>query len=221
MKTFKLLFFVLPGLFLVFSCGNGVKSLKMGTVKDVDNNVYPTVTLGNQIWMTENLKTTKYNDGTPIHNIKEEEAWKGQTTAAYCWFKNDSANKSAYGVYYNWYAVHTGKLCPSGWHAPSDKEWRALTDFLGGDNVAGINMKYESGWSNKGNGTNSSGMSVLPYGYRSAKGLFSSQGISAYFWSSSESDPNTWYCVLFSKDGTAFKYYGTRESGFSVRCLKN
>jgi uncharacterized protein (TIGR02145 family) len=171
--------------------------------------------------MTDNLKTTKFNDGTPITNVKEDESWKGLTTMAYCWFKNDTVNKSTYGAYYNWYTVTTGKLCPSGWHVPSDKEWRVLTDFLGSELVAGNNMKYESGWSNKGNGTNSSGFSALPYGYRNSKGSFSSQAISAYFWSSSESAPNAWYCVLFSKDATAFKYYGNKESGFSVRCLKN
>ncbi|HEY5511764.1 MAG TPA: FISUMP domain-containing protein [Prolixibacteraceae bacterium] len=221
MKTLKILFIVLPGFLLVISCGTGTKSHKTGTVNDIDGNSYPTVTLGKQVWMTENLITTKYNDGTPISNVKEEEYWKGLTTEAYCWFKNDAANKSTYGAYYNWYSVNTGKLCPAGWHVPSDKEWRVLTDFLGGEIVAGINMKYESGWSSKGNGTNSSGFSALPYGYRSSRGNFSSQALSAYFWSSSENASNAWYCVLFSKDGTAYKYYGNKESGFSVRCLKN
>lgn len=221
MKTLRLLFIILPGFLLLFSCANGPKSPKTGKVKDIDNNVYPTVILGNQEWMADNLKTTKYNDGTPITNVKEDEAWKSSTSGSFCWFKNDTVNKSTYGAYYNWHAVSTSKLCPTGWHVPSDKEWRILTDFLGGDIVAGIEMKYESGWSNKGNGTNSSGFSALPYGYRSAKGPFSSQALSAYYWSSSESSPNAWYCVLFSKDGTAYKYYGNKESGFSVRCLKN
>ncbi len=207
-------------LFVIYSCGNKTVS-KKGTVSDADGNVYATVTIGSQTWTTENLKTTKYNDGKSIPNVIGESAWKELKTDAYCWFMDDVANKVTYGAYYNWNTVNTGKLCPAGWHVPSDKEWRSLTDYLGSENIAGNSMKASSGWSRNGNGTNESGFSALPTGYRNAKGLFSSQGISAYWWSSSSDAVNGWYTVLFSKDATAFKYYGQKESGFSVRCLKN
>ncbi len=170
----------------------------------------------------ENLKTTKYNDGTPIANVTDDQAWKELKTGAYSWYKNDSsAYKAKLGAFYNWYAVNTGKLCPTCWRVASDKEWRVMTNLLGGEMVAGMAMKTASGWSNNGNGNNSSAFTAIPTGYRSAKGPFSSQGVSGYWWSSSSTELNAWYCVLFSKDATAYKYYGTKESGFSVRCLKN
>ncbi|MEI6276809.1 MAG: fibrobacter succinogenes major paralogous domain-containing protein [Prolixibacteraceae bacterium] len=221
MKTLKMFFFALSVSLLINSCGNSSGPATKGKVSDVDGNVYPTVTIGTQTWMAENLKTTKYNDGKPIPNVTDEVAWKELKTDAFCWFLNDSTNKATYGAYYNWNTVNTGKLCPTGWHAPSDKEWRLLTDYLGSENIAGRALKATSGWSKNGVGTDESGFSALPLGYRNAKGLFSSQGISTYWWSTTSDGVNSWYTVLFSKDGTAFKYYGQKESGFSVRCLKN
>ena len=214
--TLKNLFIVSIAILLIAGCSD-VKPL---TVSDIENNNYSAVTIGTQIWMSENLRTTKYNDGTPIPNVAVDSTWKELKTDAYCWFSNDTTFKSSHGALYNWYTVNTKKLCPTGWHVPSDKEWRTLTSFLGDENVAGSQMKSSSGWKN-GNGTNTSGFSGLPYGFRSAKGAFSSHGLAGYFWSSTESDPNSWYCVLFSKDGTAYKYPGGKQSGFSVRCLKN
>jgi uncharacterized protein (TIGR02145 family) len=221
MKAFAVLCYTLSGLFLISSCGNKKVGSTKGEVSDVDNNVYATVTIGNQIWMAENLKTTKYNDGMPIPNGNNEVTWKELNTDAYCWFLDDAENKATYGAYYNWYAVNTGKLCPAGWHVPSDKEWRILTDYLGSENVAGSKMKTSSGWSRNGDGTNESGFSAMPLGFRNAKGLFSSMGISTYWWSTTADSVNGWYTVLFSQDGTAFKYYAQKKSGFSVRCLKN
>ena len=95
-------------------------------VKDTDGNVYHTVTIGTQVWMKENLKTTKYNDGTPIPLVAESKAWGNLSTPAYCWFK------TKYGALYNWYTVNTGKLCPLGWHVPTDAEWTKLITYLGG-----------------------------------------------------------------------------------------
>jgi uncharacterized protein (TIGR02145 family) len=221
MKPYAILFSALSCLFVNYSCGDSKGSLKNGEVSDVDGNLYKTVTINNQTWMAENLKTTKYNDGTSIPKASGEVAWKDTKSDAYSWFLDDSANKATYSAYYNWYTVNTGKLCPTGWHVPSDKEWRMLTNYLGDENVAGKTMKTTSGWSKNGNGTNDSGFSALPLGFRNAKGLFSSTGSSTYWWSSTSYNLNAWYTVLFSKDATAFKYYGQKESGFSVRCLKN
>ena len=218
MKSLVNLFFLISGLILAFSCSSN----KKGQVSDIEGNVYTTITIGSQTWMAENLKTAKYNDGTVIPEIKVDSVWSTMNSGALSWFNNDPAGyKDSYGAYYNWYAVSTGKLCPTGWHVPSDKEWRALTGFLGDEMVAGKEMKSTSGWARNGNGINSSGFSGLPFGFRNHKGRFGSQGNGGYWWSNTANAANAWYCVLFAKDNTASKYYGLKESGFSVRCLRN
>ena len=104
-------------------------------VLDIDGNIYHTVIIGNQIWLAENLKTTKYNDGTPVSLVTDNTGWINLSTPGYCWYDNDITNRETYGALYNWYAVQTGKLCPKGWHVPSDAEWTVLTDFLGGERM--------------------------------------------------------------------------------------
>lgn len=101
-------------------------SLKAQTenLVDIDGNTYKTVLFGKQLWMAENLKTTKYNDGSTIPLVNNSSEWGELTQPAYCWYNNDlKNNKNQYGALYNWYAVETGKLCPIGWHVPSDKVW--------------------------------------------------------------------------------------------------
>ena len=222
MRTIEIIASILTGSFLLFGCGTNTKSGKNVVIKDIDGNEYSTVAIGTQVWMAENLKTTKYNDGKLIPNVEVDSVWRDLKTDAYSWYNNDLAtNKASLGALYNWNTVNTGKLCPTGWHVPSDKEWRNLTAYLGGENMAGNDLKTTSGWNKEGNGTNSSGFSAIPSGYRSSKGSFNARGISGYWWSSTPNTVNAWYCVIFSKDGTAFKYYGLPESGFSVRCVKN
>ena len=111
-------------------------------VQDIDGNNYLTVTIGTQIWMAENLRTTKYNDGTAIPLVTDNTTWANLTTPAYCWYNNDAkTNGSTYGALYNWYSVNTKKLCPTGWHVPNDTEWTTLTTYLGGTAVAGGKLK--------------------------------------------------------------------------------
>ena len=101
----------------------------VNTVTDKDDNVYHTVTIGTQTWMAENLKTTKYNDGTAIPLVTDSTAWTSLLTPAYCWYNYDATTyKNTYGALYNWYAVNTGKLAPIGWHVATDAEWTTLTD---------------------------------------------------------------------------------------------
>jgi uncharacterized protein (TIGR02145 family) len=220
MQRLKNLALLLTGLFLFGSCTNNTNG-KKGKVSDVDGNVYETLTLGTQNWMVENLKTTKFNDGSVIPNVTDS-SWKALKSGAYCWYGNDSAaNKKDFGALYNWFAVSTGKLCPAGWHVPSDKEWRMLTDYFGSESVAGKEMKSTSGWSKSGNGLNSGGFTALPAGYRSAKGSFGSRYGGGYWWSSSLSGDYAWYCVILSNENTANKFYSHKESGFSVRCVEN
>ena len=220
MKNLKIVLIAISGCLLTVSCGNN--NGKIGKVSDMEGNTYSTVIIGTQEWMSENLRSAKYNDGSPILNITADSLWAGSKEGAYAWFNNDvSGDKAKYGAYYNWQAVASGKLCPAGWHVPSDKEWRTLTTYLGGETIAGNELKSQSGWKSNGNGSNSSGFNAVPYGYRNTKGSFTSQGASSYFWSSTENNANAWYSVMFNKDGTAFKYFGPKQSGFSVRCVKD
>jgi len=117
-------------------------SLTYGEVSDIDGNYYKTIQIGSQIWMAENLKTTRYNDGSNIPLVTDNTAWSNLTTPGYCWYNNDAATyKNVYGALYNWYAVNTGKLCPSGWHVPSEYEWTLLVNYLGGVYAAGGKLK--------------------------------------------------------------------------------
>jgi uncharacterized protein (TIGR02145 family) len=217
-KSLKIFSLILLGLTFALGCSDNSK----GKVTDIEGNIYPTMTYGGQTWMVENLKTTKYNDGTDIPNVTVDSLWNTSKAGAYSWYGNDAAtNKDSHGALYNWYAVDTKKLCPTGWHVPSDKEWRTLTSFFGGEIKAGNTMKNDSGWNKNGNGTNASGFSAFPAGYRNSKGPFSSHGLSCYWWASNGNEASSWYTVLFSKDETAYKYYGLKQSGFSVRCVKD
>jgi uncharacterized protein (TIGR02145 family) len=202
--------------------------------KDGDNNNYPVVTIGSQVWMAENLKTTKYNDNTIISLVTDRFAWLELMVPGYCWFNNDADNyKDTYGALYNWYVVNTGKLCPTGWHVPLDAEWTTLTTYLGGESVAGGKLK-ETGtthWTSLNAGaTNESGFTALPGGFREPHNLtpaseggahFDSLLIGGYFWSSTENITDyVWaYCLKMDKNSVFRNYYFNRY-GFSVRCLQ-
>jgi len=194
-------------------------------VKDIDGNVYHTVTIGTQVWMVENLKVTRYNDGTPISNVTDNYEWKELTTGAYCNYVNDESNGNTYGRLYNWYAIETGKLCPTGWHVPSDEEWTELANHLGGDSIAGGKLK-EAGtvhWSEPNTGaTNSSGFSALPGGHRDY-GEFFGISYNTLFWSSTEYDSkHMWYRSIWHIDKDLNRsYFGFKGYGFSVRCIKD
>ncbi|MBM3416347.1 MAG: hypothetical protein FJY20_07845 [Bacteroidetes bacterium] len=146
------------------------------------------VTIGNQVWMAENLNVDKFRNGDPIPHAKTAEEWTkaGQNKQpAWCYYDNNPANGAKYGGLYNWYAVNDPRgLAPRGWHIPSDDEWTVLTDYLGGEDVAGTKMKSTSGWEENGNGTNSSGFNGLPGGLRGGNGSFSSVGKFGGWWSS-------------------------------------
>jgi uncharacterized protein (TIGR02145 family) len=114
-------------------------------ITDVEGNSYKTVYIGTQQWMGENLKVSKYSDGTTIPNVTNDSQWSNLTTGAWAYNNNDEANNAKYGKLYNWYAVNpttngNKNICPTGWHVPTDAEWTVLTDFLGGD-VAGGKLK--------------------------------------------------------------------------------
>jgi uncharacterized protein (TIGR02145 family) len=194
------------------------------TATDIDGNVYNTVTIGTQEWLKENLKTTKLTDGTPINLITDNTTWQSATSAAYCWYGNDQAlNGTVYGALYNWYTVSTDKLCPNGWHVPSNSEWQTLVDYLGGASIAGNKLK-ESGtahWYLPNSGaTNESGFTALPGGQRGFGGFDLIKG-SATFWTSTEvSSTNAETRALFYHSGLCQNIGDGKDAGKSVRCIK-
>lgn len=199
-------------------------------VKDIDGNVYQTITIGTQVWMKENLKTTRYRDSSEIYSATDDVAWEGLVNkGAWCWYENNSIYDSTYGKLYNWYATADPRgLCPVGWHVPTDADWLVLIDHLGGPGVAGDKMKAIDGWNEPNTeATNSSGFTGLPGGYRYDFGLFYSVGYYGFWWSSTESShtsiSNPWVCLLVFDNNIVLRdwYYGNKQKGFSVRCMKD
>jgi len=183
-----------------------------------------TITIGTQVWMTKNLDVATFRNGDPIPQAKTDEEWKkaGENQQpVWCYYDNDPANGAKYGKLYNWFAVNDSRgLAPVGYHIPSDAEWTKLTDFLGGDEVAGTKMKSTDGWKGNGNRTNESGFSGLPGGGRYYNGAFFSIGYNGNWWSSTEGNTNyAWYRGLGYYTGAVYRYGSNKESGFSVRCL--
>ncbi|HLO59887.1 MAG TPA: fibrobacter succinogenes major paralogous domain-containing protein [Bacteroidales bacterium] len=194
---------------------------------DQDGNVYKTVTIGTQTWMAENLRTTKYNDGTVIPNVTANNEWAALTTGAYCNYKNTTYidTIATYGRLYNWYAVNTGKLAPNGWHVPTDAEWRTLTTFLGGDIVSGGKLK-ETGtthWlSPNTRATNETGFTALPGGNRDYDGTFLCIGSHGRWWSATEGDATeAWTRNMLTFDSNVYTSDNLKELGYSVRCVKD
>jgi len=196
------------------------------TISDADGNTYATVTIGSQIWMKENLKTTRFNSSTSIPLVTDNTGWANLTTPAYCWYNNnESAYKNIYGALYNWYTVTTGNLCPLGWHVPTDPDWTTLTNYLGGLNLAGGKMK-EPGffhWVNPNSGaTNESGFTGLPNGYRGIDGEFYDVGYDGFWWSSTQNTLTTaWDRGLYYDLNEISRNDGYKKNGISVRCLKD
>jgi len=202
------------------------RSTSTSFVQDQDRERYKIVTIGTQVWMKENLRTTKYNDGTSIPLITDGKTWKELSTPAYCWYDDDAASqKGTYGALYNWYTVNTGKLCPKGWHVPSDAEWATLTTFLGGESVAGGKLK-EAGTAhwikpNKGS-TNETAFTSLPGGYRHFDGTYYYVGGNGYWWSSSENTTEeAWGETMSYGNAYVYRSFGLKKNGFSVRCLQD
>jgi len=198
------------------------------TVTDIDGNVYNTVIIGSQVWMKENLKLTRMNDGTTITIITDNDLWNNSTTPAYCWFNNDEKNKEGYGALYNWYAVNSGKLCPEGWHVSTDEEWTELTNIFGGEALAAGKLKatgtVEGGdglWKSPNlNANNESGFSALPGGDRITNGFIDQIGEWGFWWTStSYSETHAWVRDMGANYSEVSRYRSLKTSGLSVRCL--
>jgi len=203
-------------------------------IGDIQGNLYNTVTIGKQIWMTESLRTTKFNNNTAIPNITTPSGWVNLKGPGYCWYDNDIAYKPSFGALYSWYTVNSSKLCPTGWHVPSNAEFDTLEVYLGVDpaqvNVwgwrgtdQGTQLKSTTGWDNGGNGTNSSGFDGLAGGYLFAgNGYCFSINILTYWWTATEHDADRgWYRRLDGTHSDIYKASTSKNGGKYVRCIKN
>jgi uncharacterized protein (TIGR02145 family) len=194
--------------------------LSYGTVADIEGNVYKTIQIGNDAWMAENLKTTKFNDNKAIPLVTASNEWLNLATPAYCWWENDEDYKFLYGAFYNWYTVQTGKLCPENWHVSTDEDWINLSNALGGNEAFNKILERPFSGDTTLMYTNSSGFTSLMHGYRvNTGGFIFSGGYGTTYWTSTESEspnyPWTWNNRLWRSNLFSKKY------GLSVRCVKD
>ena len=190
---------------------------------------FKSIKIGDQTWMTENLDVDTFRNGDSIPQVITEEEWENAAKAkkpAWCYYNNDTANGTKYGKLYNWYAVNDPRgLAPKGWHTPTNKEWRELTDYLGGLKVACTKLKSKEGWFDEGNGTNESGFSALPGGRRSSYDqdvyTFDAIGKWGYWWSSTKFTHKTSKTRSMDYGGTFQWLDWDKGEGMSVRCIKD
>lgn len=208
------------------------------TVTDIDGNVYHTVTLGNQTWMIENLKTTRLSDGTAIPLLVDSASWTSVGQAGYCWYNHSDslANANSYGALYNWTVVHSGLLAPKGWHIPSVKEWKTLEVSIAAYyNQSGSLPKImasKTGWERStvsatiGNNfakNNSSGLDAKPAGYRTdSTAVFTGKGAKTFWWASSQKDSVKAYHISLSYNVSTVEIgFSKFGYGYAVRCVKD
>lgn len=189
---------------------------------DIDKNSYKTVVIGTQTWMAENLKTTKYNDGTPIpfstnndnDNAKFIKSWKKYKEGAYCNYDDNKENGDQLGRLYNWYSVNTGKLCPLGWHVPSSDEWATLIFSVADPKHNAKSFASTKDWNtskrefevgNNQTENNSSGFNALPAGNRGFYGIFVDKGIASYFWTTEKTAAGYAYPTILRFDSKIFE----------------
>ncbi|OQB59335.1 MAG: hypothetical protein BWX96_02842 [Bacteroidetes bacterium ADurb.Bin145] len=202
---------------------------------DIEGNVYKTVKIGDQVWMAENLKVTKLNDNTDITYAPDNVDWIVLDGPGYCWYNNDpDLNKPVYGALYNWFAASNENICPTGWHVPTDVEFNAMEVILGlaQDDVNnwgsrgtdhGSKMKSDTGWKTDENGTNTSGFTALPGGYRFySNGTYQGQDTYEYFWTATQHDADRgWYRLLEGSKTDVYRASGDKRAGKAIRCIKD
>ena len=230
-----------------------IEELQLATgikIKDYDGNIYETITIGNQIWMVENLRTTHYADGTAlVDGTGAGDITGDYTTKYYFWYNDDSASYAGtYGALYTWAAIMNDSassdanpsgvqgVCPAGWHIPGDSEWKELEMFLGMSQADADNTGWrgtdeggklkETGtthWNSPNTGaTNESGFTALPAGSWDCNGTFGNLGYNTYFWSATENiTSNAWYRGLYCNYSDVDRPVTSKDYGFSVRCLKD
>lgn len=187
-----------------------------------DGHLYKTVKIGTQVWTVENLRTTKYNDGTAITKINDNTTWSATINGAYCAYETTESNVATYGYLYNWNAVNTDKLAPTGWRVPTDADWTKLTDYVGGLATAGTKLKSTSGWYNGGNGSDNHEFSALASGYRISGGNFENLGKYGIWWSSTDrGSGSAWSRNMYYNHNYVDKSNYDYFYGFSVRLVRD
>jgi uncharacterized protein (TIGR02145 family) len=219
-KNWILLVIIIKGLLILcISCKN--------TVTDIDGNIYNTIKIGKNVWMVENLKTTRYSNGDHILNVTDSIKWCNLSTGAYSNYDNDADNYPIiYGRLYNWYAVKDSRnLAPDGWHVATDAEWELLVAYLGGENIAGDKLKEKgiAHWhSINTRATNETGFSALPGGARFTNKNFSCINLVGFWWSSSElNEDNAWVWRIGNDQDKTYKREDNKHNGYSVRCVRD
>lgn len=192
-------------------------------------NYFPSVLIGKQIWMTQNLDLDTFRNGDPVPQARSIKEWKKaawKKKPAWCYYRNDSATGSKYGKLYNFYAVTDPRgLAPDGWRIPTEKDWYELSEFLNGKTAAGYKMKNTTGWMDEGNGSNSSGFTALPGGTRdltliSSNNGFKGLGQYGFWWSSVKAYNDDVYVFSLSrKDESLYFGFADQHEGLSVRCI--
>jgi uncharacterized protein (TIGR02145 family) len=226
---------------------SGQIQLKTDKLSDIEGNIYQIVKIGDQVWMAENLKTTKFNDGSSVDLIIDASDWITATKPAYSWYDNDSVfNKDLFGALYNYYTVDTSvngnrNLCPLGWRMPEFVDFENLEKYLSGNGYGfGIEqlaiaktLASEYGWQAydeigtpgfQQNENNSSGFSALPGGRRSFDdGIFSTKSVKGYWWSVTDYlggvEDRVWLWEIRHESVNIYRYGTFKRGGFSVRCI--
>lgn len=183
------------------------------------------IVIGTQVWQTQNLNVSTFLNGDIIQEAKTVEQWKAAAKnkqPAWCYYNNNEANGLKYGRLYNWYAANDPRgLAPEGWHIPSDKEWDGITNYFGSERVA-MKLKQLLGWEENGNGTNESGLALLPGGYRNSAGLFISEGYYGDWWTSTKyMEKYAFDRYAKSKNHNLGKDFNDFGYGLSIRCVRD
>ena len=190
-------------------------------VTDIDGNVYHTVTIGSQVWMVENLNTTRYRDGTNIENITDYTIWSNLIVGAYSDYLNSPSSYTTYGRLYNWYAVNDAhNICPTGWHVPIDAEWTTLITFLEFNEGNKLKERGTVHWvSSSTIATNETGFTALAGGFRQDDGAFNAIRIVGSWWSASENNTTSAWGYDLNSYGNIFRDYTSKRFGCSLRCI--
>jgi len=213
--------FIWFGVLLFFS--SGCEETVENGVADIDGNIYDTVVIGNQVWMTENLRTTRFNDGTDIPLVTSDTAWSNLKAPGYCWYGDNEAffSLNHFGALYNGYSARSGKLCPIGWHVPDDDDWQKLSEYVGWDEGGGkLKEAGTVNWASpNADATNETGFTALPGGFRNAYYEdYQKFKYAACFWSASSG--NSFELTNYDSNTTRTPYRSSND-GVSVRCIKN
>lgn len=211
---------------------DGAVDFRFAPCRDADGNNYPVVSIGKQLWMGENLKTTRFNNGSPIELIVKESDWRENSSPAYCWYDNNDQLKDWYGALYNWPVIASGNICPDGWRVPTDADWYDFEVLIDSEiqihtalgwrgSQGGASLKASSGWTGGQSGFNSFGFTALPAGRRGHSGHFNSEGQYAYWWTASDTKNGmeAWARYLLPNYDYFYRGSFNPNYGFSIRCI--